>query len=352
MPRTEKHYNVGDPKADELIAELVEFCDAEPKNQVLIREILTTSVKLGRETSNRGELKLINSSLKEMRYALKLFCPFEGTRRAVIFGSARTEETDPCYQMAQQTAQALTQVGWMTVTGAGGGIMEAGNRGAGPGNSFGVNISLPFEQDANPYIKGDPKLMDFKYFFTRKLTFMKETDATFLFPGGFGTLDEAFETLTLVQTGKTEPRPIIMVEPAGGTYWKDWQDFLINELAKRRLISDVDLALFDIVHDVDEAVKKVTDYYQTYHSMRFVGPLAVLRLHRAPSTEMVATWNSEFSDMVVEGAMETGPCLPEEKLKGEFPDLPRLVFTFNNNSYGRLHQLIQRINRDMKPSTG
>lgn len=346
-----RHYIVGDPKADELIDALVEFCGPEPRNRELIREILTTSVKIGREISNRGELKLINSSLKEMRYALKLFCPFEGTRRAVIFGSARTPETDPCYTMAQQTAQALTQAGWMTITGAGGGIMEAGNRGAGPGNSFGVNISLPFEQEANPYIQGDPKLMDFKYFFTRKLTFMKESDATFLFPGGFGTLDETFETLTLVQTGKAEPRPIVMVEPPDGTYWKDWHEFVVNELAtKRKLISSSDLALFDIASDVDEAVRLVTRYYATYHSMRFVGPLAVLRLQHTPPPALVEAWNRDFSDMIESGKMETGPCLPEEKERGEFPELPRLFFKFDNNSFARLHQLIKRINEDMNPA--
>lgn len=348
MPRPNKHYSVGDPKADELIDALVEFCGPESQNLKLIREILTTSVKIGREISNRGELKLINSSLKEMRYALKLFCPYEGTRRAVIFGSARTPETDPCYLMAQQTAEALTRAGWMTVTGAGGGIMEAGNRGAGPGNSFGVNITLPFEQEANPYIKDDPKLMDFKYFFTRKLTFMKESDATFLFPGGFGTLDESFETLTLVQTGKTEPRPIVMVEPPDGTYWKDWYEFVLNELyTQRSLISPADLHLFDIVHDVQEAVRIVTRYYDTYHSMRYVGPLAVLRLNRMPPPELVEAWNRDFSDMIQSGKMEAGPCLPEEKEKGEFTDLPRLYFDFDNSHFARLHQLIKRINADM-----
>ncbi len=345
MPNSKNHYSVGQAKADQLIEKLVEFCEPRAEIRDLLREILTTSVKLGLESSHVGEMKLINSSLKEMRYALKVFCAYEDTRRAVIFGSARTPETDPCYRMAMETAKRLTEAGWMTITGAGGGIMEAGNRGAGPDNSFGINISLPFEQQANPYIQGNPRLMHFRYFFTRKLTFMKESHATLLFPGGFGTLDEGYETLTLVQTGKTEPRPILLMEPAGGTYWKSWIQFAERELVRQNLISSDDLSLFERVHDVDEAIRYLQNYYKVFHSMRYIGDQVIVRLHQAPPTELTKKWSQDFADILTQGPMETGSNLPEEN--GEFPGLPRLSFKFNNKSFARLHQLILRINQDL-----
>ncbi len=346
MPESKNHYSVGQPKADKLIEELVEFCEPSDEIRDLLRGILTTSVKLGLETDNVGEMKLINTSLKEMRYALKVFCGYEDTRRAVIFGSARTPETDPCYQMAMETAKCLTAAGWMTVTGAGGGIMEAGNRGAGPDKSFGINISLPFEQQANPYIQGNPRLMHFRYFFTRKLSFMKESDATILFPGGFGTLDEGYETLTLVQTGKAEPRPILLMEPEGGTYWQSWMHFAKEELLKKQLISEDDLTLFEIVHDIDEAVRFVQDYYRAFHSMRYLGDSVIIRLNQPPPPDKVREWNRDFEDIITKGKMETGPSLREEN--GEFPGLPRLFFKFNNKSFARLHLLILRINKDLQ----
>lgn len=349
MPNSKNYYSVGQPKADRLIEELVEFCQPEEDIRNLLREILTTSVKLGLETDNVGEMKLINSSLKEMRYALKLFCAHQGTRRAVIFGSARTPETDPCYQMAMQTAKKLTEAGWMTITGAGGGIMEAGNRGAGPDNSFGINISLPFEQQANPYIEGNPKLMNFRYFFTRKLSFMKESDATILFPGGFGTLDEGYETLTLVQTGKAEPRPILLMEPEGDTYWKSWKEFAEQELLRKKMISPEDLTLFETMHNIEDAVRFIKNYYRVFHSMRYSGPLVIIRLHIAPPEDLVAEWSHDFSDIITRGQMETGASLPDEN--GEFPGLPRVFFEFNDKSFARLHQLILRINRDLSPTS-
>lgn len=349
MPESKNHYSVGQSKADRLIEELVEFCEPRAEIRDLLREILTTSVKLGLESDNVGEMKLINSSLKEMRYALKVFCAYEETRRAVIFGSARTPESDPCYQMAMETAKRLTEVGWMTITGAGGGIMEAGNRGAGPGNSFGINISLPFEQQSNPYIQGDPKLMHFRYFFTRKLSFMKESDATILFPGGFGTLDEGYETLTLVQTGKMEPRPILMMEPEGGTYWPSWMKFAEKELLQKNLISQDDLTLFEIIHNIDEAIVYLQDYYRVFHSMRYSGKFVIIRLHQEPPPDMVRQWSRDFQDIITEGEMETGASRPEEN--GEFPDLPRLFFKFNNKTFARLHLLIIRINRDLKTTS-
>jgi len=233
----------------------------------------------------------------------------------------------------------------MIITGAGGGIMEAGNRGAGPDQSFGINIKLPFEQSANPYISGDPKLMTFKYFFTRKLMFIKESNATVLFPGGFGTLDEGFEVLTLFQTGKAMPRPIILADSPTGTYWARWLDTLETELFRPGYLSAYDRKLFRLARKPEEALRFIQDYYRVYHSLRYVGPLTVLRLQRLLPPRYLDRLNHEFRDLLREGAIAACSALPEEIAKQEFPDLPRLVLNFDKHSFGRLNELIEQINR-------
>lgn len=344
------YYNVGDPKAESLIAELQEFC-TDPGLRDLFREILTTVVKIGMEHHDRGDYKLINTTLKEFRHAFRVFLDYRHVRKAVMFGSARTDSTDPSYLMAQEFSRKLVEQGFMIITGAGGGIMEAANAGAGRGHSFGINIKLPHEQVANSHIQGDNKLMTFKYFFTRKLMFIKESDATVLFPGGFGTLDEGFENLTLFQTGKSMPRPIVLAEPEGGTYWKNWVNYVEAELLAKHYISDIDFKLFKIVNSTEEGVRYITDYYSVYHSLRYVRNLTVLRFHKEIPRALVAELNRTFHDLLVSGGIEAGSALPEEVQSGEVPDLPRLILHFDKKRFGRLNEMIVWINQQLKTST-
>jgi uncharacterized protein (TIGR00730 family) len=344
MPKS--NYSVGDSQAEEMIQSLVDFCDNSTVED-LLKEILTTVVKMGLEHKDRGDFKLTNNTLKELRHAYRVFLPYRERRKAVVFGSARTPESDPSYQLALETSQALVEKGYMIITGAGGGIMEAANRGAGRENSFGINIKLPKEQRANFHIEGDSKLMNFKYFFTRKLMFIKESDATILFPGGFGTLDEGFENLTLFQTGKCMPRPVILVEPKNGTYWESLIDQLKDELLSKGYISSIDLNLFHLTHSVEGAIQHLEDYYRYYHSLRYVDGFAVLRFTRALSPAVVEYLNHEFRDILREGDFQASAALEEEKAQNEFPDLPRLVFQFNKEHFGRLNEMILWINRNL-----
>lgn len=341
------YYNVGDPKAESLIAELQEFC-TDPALKDVFREILTTVVKIGQEHHDRGDYKLINTTLKEFRHAFRVFLDYRHVRKVVMFGSARTDPADPNCLMAREFAKRVVEHNMMVITGAGGGIMEAANEGAGRDRSFGINIKLPFEQIANVHIQGDDKLMTFKYFFTRKLMFIKESDATVLFPGGFGTLDEGFENLTLFQTGKCMPRPIVLAEPEGGTYWQHWSRYIDAELRAKGYISDIDLSLFRIVHSIDEGIRYITDYYRVYHSLRYVRNLTVLRFHKEIPPELVAELNRTYHDILLEGEIEAGSALPEEVQTGEVPDLPRLIMRFDKKRFGRLNEMIVWINRQLK----
>jgi len=345
MPKS--NYSVGDPKAEQMIQNLVDFCDNSIAPD-LLNEILTTVVKMGREHKDRGDFKLTNNTLKELRHAYRVFLPYRHKRKVVIFGSARTPESDPSYQMALDTAKALVGKGHMIITGAGGGIMEAANRGAGREESFGINIRLPKEQRANLHIDGDSKLMQFKYFFTRKLMFIKESVATILFPGGFGTLDEGFENLTLFQTGKCMPRPIILVEPEKGTYWASLIRQFEEELLPRGYISSIDMNLFHITHSVEDAVQHLEDYYRYYHSLRYVNEFTVLRFTKTLSPEVVEYLNREFRDILREGDFQVSGALETERIQSEFPDLPRLVFQFNKQHFGRLNEMILWINRNLE----
>jgi uncharacterized protein (TIGR00730 family) len=312
----------------------------------LVQQLRETADKLLRDGASRGDIKLLNTALKELRYCFKVFAAYKGKRKATVFGSARLPSSHPAYRQAVEFSRRIAAAGYMVITGAASGIMEAGHEGAGRDNSIGVNILLPFEQDANPIIRGDNKLMHLKYFFTRKLLFVKESDAVTLFPGGFGTQDECFEVLTLVQTGKSHIFPIVMVDEPGGTYWKQWQHFVTEVLLARDLISPADLALFKVTDSVDEAVGEVLQFYRVYHSMRYVRGDLVLRLQHRLSDSVVKLMTHEFRDIIVGGGIVQTDALPEEANDPLAIDLPRLRFHFDRRNLGRLRLLIDFLNRE------
>ncbi len=345
MENISKDYEVGLTEIDNLISQLVKLSGSAQTNS-LLREILTTTVKLGRESHDKGDLKLVNSALKELRYSFKIFSPYRSIKKVIIFGSARSKVESAEYKMAEELSQKLSEKGYMIVTGGGPGVMEAGNKGAGLGKDFALNIRLPFEQKPNPYIDEREKLINFKYFFTRKLVFVKETDATAVFPGGFGTLDEGFEMITLMQTGKSRPRPIVLMEPTGSSYWSSWMNFVKRQLVKNKFINKDDLQLFTIVKSTDQAVKCIEDFYRVYHSIRYVSGLAVLRLNRQISEKTLKLINKEFKDILTSGEIKVSPASDKEIQEKEFLNLPRLAMNFNMRDYGRLCELIGMINKD------
>ncbi len=345
MENISKDYEVGNPAMDNLISELVKlFGSVETEN--LLREILTTTIKLGKESSDKGDLKLVNNALKELRYSFKIFSPYRAVKKVIIFGSARSKAESAEYKMAEEFSRKLTEKGYMIVTGGGPGVMEAGNKGAGLGKDFALNIRLPFEQKPNPYIDEKEKLINFKYFFTRKLIFVKETDATALFPGGFGTLDEGFEVITLIQTGKSRPRPIVLMEPRGSAYWATWMHFVKSQLVKKGFIKKEDLNLIHIVKTVDAAVKYIEYFYRIYHSIRYVSGLAVIRLNKEISEKTLKLVNKKFKDILNSGQIRVSSPTHKEVQEGEFLKLPRLVMNFNMRDYGRLYEMIHVINKD------
>lgn len=340
-----KEYEVGNEVLDNLINELVGQC-CGARTGYLMREILTTAVKLGMESKDTGDLKLVNNALKELRYSFKIFFPYREIKKVIIFGSARSKTTSAEYKMAEEFAQKLTTKGYMIVTGGGPGVMEAGNKGSKSGKEFALNIRLPFEQMPNPYIDEKDKIINFKYFFTRKLVFVKETDATALFPGGYGTQDEGFEMLTLIQTGKTKPRPVVLMEPKGSTYWSAWEHFVKNQLVKNGFIHKEDLNLFRIVNTVDKAIQYIEDFYRVYHSIRYVSGLTVIRLNKEISVKTLKVINQKFKDILTSGEIKVSPPLDKEIVSKEYLNLPRLVMNFNMRDYGRLAEMIAVINRD------
>jgi uncharacterized protein (TIGR00730 family) len=291
-------------------------------------------------------VKLLSTALKELRYCLKVFTPYRNVRKVTVFGSARLPLDNPACARAVEFGRRMAEAGYMVITGAASGIMEAGHVGAGRDKSIGVNILLPWEQEANSIIRGDPKLMHLKYFFTRKLLFVKESDAVALFPGGFGTQDEAFEVLTLIQTGKSHLFPIVMVDEPGGDYWARWQDFIRGVLVERGLISPEDLSIYRITASVEEAVEEVLGFYRVYHSMRYVGPDLVLRLRRPLSPALLQRIRDTFGDILSGGTFEQGKALPAEANDVQAAGLPRLRFRFDRRGLGRLRQLVDVINRE------
>src|SRR5271169_6252471 len=270
-------------------------------NQENVADIIENALKLLQDVEDTGDVRVIQTSLRELRYAFKLFAPYARTRKVTIFGSARTSSSRQEYQQAVNFAKKITEAGFMVITGAGSGIMHAGHEGAGPEKSFGANIRLPWEQAANPVIAEDKKLVTFKYFFTRKLTFLRHSDAIVLFPGGFGTLDEGYEAITLMQTGKSKLMPLVLVDRPGGAYWKTWDKNVREQLLRENLISPDDLNLYHITDSTDEAVKLITGFYRNFQSTRFVKDLFVMRLKNAPGTSALAALNKDFADIIVEG---------------------------------------------------
>ncbi len=338
-----REYEIGDKAVDGLIGELVKGASSA-KTELLLREIVTTAVKLGKECEDRGDLRLVNNALKELRYSFKVFAPYRNIKKVIIFGSARSLKTSAEYRMAEEFAKKLTVKGYMIVTGGGGGVMEAGNKGSKTGKEFALNIRLPFEQKPNPYIDEKDKIINFKYFFTRKLTFVKETDATALFPGGFGTLDEGFEMLTLIQTGKSRPRPVVLMEPEGSTYWAHWLAFVEKQLVGKGYIKKEDLGIFRIVKSVDEAISYIENFYKVYHSIRYVCGLTVIRLNKKISKKALEYLNQRFDDILIDGKIAVAPPTEKEVEEGEYLDLPRLTMNFNMRDYGRLCEMIHAIN--------
>jgi uncharacterized protein (TIGR00730 family) len=331
-----------------LLAELLPRLQTEEelrKEEQYVREMVETCLKLLRDGTRLGDVKLLNAALRELRYAFKVFTPYRHVRKVSVFGSARlAQDAAPC-RTAHEFARLIAAEGYMIITGAGSGIMRACQEGAGRERSFGVNIRLPFEQSPNEFIIEDPKLLTFRYFFTRKLMFIKEADAAVLFPGGFGTHDEAYECLTLVQTGKTKPMPIVFLDAPRGTYWKTWKRYVEDHLLRPRLISEEDMALFRVTTSVDEAIDEITRFYRVYHSARTVGRRLVIRLNRPLPEPLVEALSRDFADILLSGPIVQSPALKEED-EPELSALPRLVITFNRMNFGRLRQLIDRINRD------
>ncbi len=340
-------YRINDPvidaQIDQLVADVVASTDGLTTDADLVREIIVSALKVVKDKTNRGDVRMMNTAMKELRYSSLVFQPFSDRKKVAIYGSARTSPDDPNYAMAEELGKRLAEDhNYLVITGAGPGIMEAANKGAGKDNSFGVNIRLPFENGANEYLS-QGKVINFKYFFTRKVQFVKESDAFALFPGGFGTLDEAFELLTLIQTGKSDIHPIVMVEAEGTGYWDAWET-LCNVLIEQGMISPNDLNLYSITSDVDVAVEEIARFYRVYHSQRFVDGLLVLRLKTAVSDDLLSDLTIEFADIVQSGVIEAIPPTQAEVETDDHITLPRIAFDFNRHGFGRLRALIDRLN--------
>ena len=341
-------YRTGDDSLDDEVAALVERV-SDPADADLIFELVASALRLARDSADRGDLKIANAALKEMRHAFHVFAPYRAASKVAIFGSARTQPDSPLYLQTREFAAAMAKLDWMVVTGAGPGIMEAGIEGAGAENAFGVSILLPFETTTSQFLADDPKLINFRYFFTRKLEFIKESDAFVLLPGGYGTLDEAFELLTLLQTGKAQPAPVIMLDVPGGTYWQHWGTFVERELEQPGYVSLEDDHLFCVTDDVQTAVDEILGFYRNYHSQRFVKGRLVLRLQHAPSPALVQALNAEFADIVVRGEIEVVDATPEEIADDDHVELARVAFRFDRHGWSRLRMMIDRLNERPDP---
>jgi uncharacterized protein (TIGR00730 family) len=314
-------------------------------NRDVVADIVNTALRLATDNASRLDLKITATALREMRAAFRAFAPYRDRRKVTMFGSARTKPDSPLYVQAREMATALSDAGWMVVTGAGPGIMAAGMEGAGRANSFGVNIRLPFEQGANAFIAKDPKLVEMKYFFTRKLMLIKESDGYVVLPGGFGTLDECYELLTLLQTGKAEPAPVVLLDVEGGTYWEGWERFNIEHVDAGGFITQGDEVLWMRTDSVAAATDEVLGFYRNYHSLRFVGKDLVLRMERLPTEDQLTKFNVDFHDMLQEGTIRVVDASRAEHRDNDVPDLGRLAFRFDKQSYHRLREFIDALNK-------
>jgi uncharacterized protein (TIGR00730 family) len=335
--------NFADPELSRQIEALIQ-AKGGGANEAEVADIIQNALKLLTDVQDTGDVRVIQTTIRELRYAFRLFAPYNEKRKVTIFGSARTQPNKAEYRQAVEFGRKMAEAGFMVITGAGGGIMHAGHEGAGVENSFGANIRLPWEQSANPLILQDKKLVTFKYFFTRKLIFIRHSDAIALFPGGFGTLDEGYEALTLMQTGKSQLMPLVLVDKPGGTYWKTWDKHIREHLLRDQLISPEDLNLYHITDNADEAVKLITRFYRNFHSTRWVKAALVIRLKHAPSASAIAAMNEDFADIIEGEPIHVIPPTPEEVADTQHLDLPRIAFGFNRKGYGRLRQLIDVLN--------
>src|SRR6185312_14238621 len=340
MIKTEK---TADPELKRRIEELIQF-KGGGYNQETVADIIESALKILTDIEDSGDVKVISTALRELRYAFRLFAPYADTRKVTIFGSARTQPTKTEYKQAVEFARKVADAGFMVITGAGPGIMQAGHEGAGPEKSFGANIRLPWEQAANPIIQHDKKLITFKYFFTRKLIFVRHSDAIALFPGGFGTMDETYEALTLMQTGKSRVMPLVLIDRPGGNYWKTWDKNIREHLLRNQLVAEDDLNLYRITDDTAQAVKWITRFYRNYHSMRFVKDLLVVRLNHAPPLSAVDGLNEDFADIVTTGKIRVIEPTAEEVEDQDALQQPRIAFEFNRRDYGRLREMIDVLN--------
>lgn len=333
-----------DPRTLELTESLLTSAgvDQDPFQRQLIGELIHSALQLGLDKADTGEVKLMSKAFRELRHALKVFRPYKDRKKISIFGSARTAPDHPDYICCKEFAGAMAKRGWMSITGAGPGIMRAGNEGAGPGNSFGLSIRLPWETNGNEFITGDPKYMIFRYFFTRKLLFAMPAQAMAVFPGGYGTLDECFELLTLIQTGKSPLIPIVLMAPEGNDYWKAFRKFMEEHFVRNGWINEEDLFLFQLFSNVEEAAAYVEHFYHNYHSSRFVGEMLAVRMQRRLKDAELAALNDAYSDLCTDGKIEQGGALEGEEDRLE---LPRLIFKFNRKHYGGLRLMIDRLNQ-------
>ncbi len=331
---------------EEILAQVQELLERpdDDLSRALLKQMLLSVLKFQDPVFDTLELKIVKRALQELRYAFRVFSEYRHRPKISTFGSARTQPDDPNYQLAYRFGQLAVQAGYMVVTGGADGIMRACQEGAGREESFGINILLPFEQGPNEVIADDPKLINFKYFFTRKIMFVKESYAIALFPGGFGTHDEGFEVLTLLQTGKSHPTPLVCLQVPGCDYWNHWQDFIEGQLLARNLINREDLHLFKLCTSEQVAMQEIVTFYRTYHSIRFVGSILVMRIKRALSGAQLDRVNKEFADLLDGGSFEQRGPLPEEFDEPALKDLPRLTFPFNRRSAGRQRQLIDHLN--------
>ena len=341
IPRT--RYRTGDADVDAQLAALLDEVGAEDDRDLLF-EILVSAVRLAGDGADRLDLKITNAALKEMRAAFRAFAPYRDRRKVTIFGSARTNREHPAYDQTLHLAAELSARDWMVVTGAGPGIMAAGLEGAGRDHSFGVNIRLPFEQTPNPYV-ADDRLLTMKYFFTRKLMLLKESHGFVSMPGGFGTLDETFELLTLIQTGKATPAPVVLLDEPGGSYWTSWLRFVQEGVGGSGYIDPDDYALFRITDDVAVAVEELVTFVRNFHSVRFVGDRLVIRLRHGPTDDELAETVAEFADVAKTGTIEPTQPLPEEVADDDHLDLARLAIHYDTSRAGRLRALLDRLNR-------
>lgn len=334
--------NIPDPLLGEEFLEILQQLPELRHGKWLARSFKTLS-KIALKEIDRLDWKILTGTIEDLEQGFTIFYPHRKTRKITIFGSARIAPETPEYKLAADFAKCITSQGFMVLTGGGGGVMQAGNEGAGPDQSFGLNIQLPFEQGANPYIAADKNIY-FKYFFTRKLFFLRESDAVALFPGGFGTQDEAFETLTLCQTGKYGPAPLVLIDLPGDDYWSSWNDYIYKQLIRRGLVNEDDQSIYTITDDLTVACNTIRQFYRVYHSSRYVGKKFVMRLNCEISETQIEMLNHQFSDFLLDGPIVKTKALPEESNDATI-DLPRLLFQYNPRHQGRLYQLISKINQ-------